>query len=58
MTNKLTVEKREDGDWTVVAVQANSDRPRLGAVLTTPDLHILNQTSGWDIDRRESGVVL
>lgn len=52
MKNKLVVRKRDDGDWVVVEVRTRLDRPKLGCVLTTPDLHVMNQASSWEIIRK------
>ena len=53
MKSKLTVKRREDGDWMVTAVQTRLDCPKVGTVLTTPDLHVMNQANAWEITRDE-----
>ena len=54
LKNKLTVRKRSDGDWDVIEVSTHLDRPRVGVVMTTPDLHVMNQVQTWEITRKDA----
>lgn len=51
--NELTVLKLADGDWLVVAVKTHLDRPKVGTILTPPDLHVMNQANTWIIHREK-----